>query len=212
VRSALTRAYGNRSQAALHKHELINAAFDAEADVALYSDRPVVYDETARWRQVGTKGPCVLGALGVSDGLNVTWAPHSSQQVVGLGGWSRERGAELVNSNGEPYQLDERLNEKEVYNPLQIRGPFGMFDYVRSMVSQEKLRYKMDGFDLDLRYITPSMIAMGYPADRSFVERLSRNHIDEIVRIIHEKYKGKVSHAHANTIFLCMHLILECRD
>jgi len=115
------------------------------------------------------------------------------RQITELGGWTQERGAELVSHTGAAYPFNESLKqESSVASPLLEGGPFGAFDYIRRMVSQNRLRYKVDGFNLDMRYITPNVIAMGYPAQQSLIERCSRNHIDSIVRFVDLKYEGKV--------------------
>ncbi|RLN14741.1 hypothetical protein BBJ28_00021365, partial [Nothophytophthora sp. Chile5] len=49
---------------------------------------------------------------------------------------------------------------------------------LRAAVSGSRVRYMQDGFDLDLTYITPKLIAMGYPA--SGVEKTYRNDINEV--------------------------------
>lgn len=48
----------------------------------------------------------------------------------------------------------------------------------RALVSKSKLRFKDDGFDLDLTYITKNVIAMGFPSHGT--EAAYRNPMTEV--------------------------------
>lgn len=60
--------------------------------------------------------------------------------------------------------------------------------WLKELVSQDLQRYQDEEFNLDLTYITPRLIAMGFPA--SGVEGMFRNHIDDISQYLLKKHTG----------------------
>ena len=59
---------------------------------------------------------------------------------------------------------------------------------LRNMVSKEKKRYTDDGFDLDLTYITPRIIAMGAPSEGQ--EAIFRNPMGDVQRLLELRHEG----------------------
>lgn len=77
---------------------------------------------------------------------------------------------------------------------LAVRGPFSVFEVLREYSSKQRLRYKMNGFNLDMRYITPNIIALATPADRGIFETATRNHAHEVNRFFNQYHKGRVKY------------------
>ena len=58
----------------------------------------------------------------------------------------------------------------------------GCTPFFRGLVSKNKRRFQQDGFDLDLAYVTPQLIAMGYPSEGK--EAMYRNPRTEVVAFL----------------------------
>lgn len=62
-------------------------------------------------------------------------------------------------------------------------------NFLRELVSQDKIRYIDNDFNLDLTYITPRVIAMAYPAEG--LEAMIRNKITDVSTFFEMKHKDK---------------------
>ena len=58
--------------------------------------------------------------------------------------------------------------------------------FIKSLVSQDKNRFCFDRYDLDLTYITPRIIAMGFPS--TSYEALYRNDMNDVLNFFNERH------------------------
>ena len=59
-------------------------------------------------------------------------------------------------------------------------------NFIKSLVSQDKNRFCFDGFDLDLTYITPRIIAMGLPS--TSYAAFYRNDMNDVLNFFNERH------------------------
>eukprot|EP01120_Amphizonella_sp_Union-15-10_P014746 TRINITY_DN7271_c0_g1_i1.p1 TRINITY_DN7271_c0_g1~~TRINITY_DN7271_c0_g1_i1.p1 ORF type:complete len:521 (-),score=93.38 TRINITY_DN7271_c0_g1_i1:100-1662(-) len=64
-----------------------------------------------------------------------------------------------------------------------------MATFLRHKVSKQKKRFKKDGFDLDLAYITERLIAMGFPSKKT--EGVYRNPINQVYKFYEHYHKDR---------------------
>ena len=72
---------------------------------------------------------------------------------------------------------------------MGLLGVGGPLSGLRGLVSKKKKRFTEGGFDLDLTYITPQVIAMGFPS--SGREGLYRNPLPEVQRFFEARHPGR---------------------
>ncbi|GAB5361466.1 hypothetical protein AAMO2058_000715500 [Amorphochlora amoebiformis] len=81
-------------------------------------------------------------------------------------------------------------DDEDEGHATKIAGSFSvMTDMIKSKVSKKKRRFIKDGFNLDLSYITPQIIAMGFPS--SGMEAKYRNNIIDVQRFFGERHKSE---------------------
>ena len=77
--------------------------------------------------------------------------------------------------------LKDKTNE---YLSLAVKKRSSQ-SFLKSLVSQDKNRFCFDGFDLDLTYITPRIIAMGLPS--TSYEALYRNNMADVLNFFNAR-------------------------
>ena len=123
-----------------------------------------------------------IEALSICDSLKVDEAQTQDSKNNDLK-FSNDEKIKLLKK-----QTDEALNLSDKKKSSQ--------SFLKSLVSQDKNRFCFDGYDLDLSYITPRIIAMGLPS--TSLEALYRNNMTDVLNFFNERH-----HEHYKVYNLC---------
>ena len=80
----------------------------------------------------------------------------------------------------------QRQLQQQQHVTEQHSTPSIISSTIRALVSKKKIRYRLNGFDLDLTYITPRIIAMGFPSDD--MEQVYRNPYSDVYRLLQTQH------------------------
>eukprot|EP00761_Pharyngomonas_kirbyi_P007368 gb/GECH01007378.1/.p1 GENE.gb/GECH01007378.1/~~gb/GECH01007378.1/.p1 ORF type:complete len:387 (+),score=99.92 gb/GECH01007378.1/:1-1161(+) len=85
-------------------------------------------------------------------------------------------------------KVDDDISGGTTLSPRNLKRKVSM-NLVRRKVSKNKRRHKQDDFDLDLTYITPQIVAMGFPSIK--VEGLYRNKMADVQEFVNTNHPDK---------------------
>ena len=115
---------------------------------------------------------------------------HEAELLWASSSKDKEKKDQSISNN-----INEKDREKKILNlkkrtedalKLTVKNKSST-SFIRSLVSQDKNRFCFDGFDLDLTYITPRIIAMGLPS--TSYEALYRNNMNDVLNFFNERHK-----------------------
>uniref|UniRef100_A0A1I7XRN8 Phosphatase tensin-type domain-containing protein n=1 Tax=Heterorhabditis bacteriophora TaxID=37862 RepID=A0A1I7XRN8_HETBA len=135
-------------------------------------------------------GNITVKKCSTSSGDATLSAGEGTSSAAVITGMTTSPGVIRNTSSTCPASCEQRSMEERnaAFHQIQEVASQLICNPLRIMVSQNRRRYRQDGFDLDLTYITDRIIAMGYPADTK--EALYRNSMSHIVRFLEKNHPG----------------------
>lgn len=162
------------------------------------SGEPIVGSESKNWIGLFSSDSRLVGDLEISIRFDKIYKPQMCRESNFTFNNYFAVTQKKVMSSTLPVDMN-RPNDDEVEDVGRLSAMLtddqsGSFlkkglNVIRNFSSGKKKRWQQDGYDLDLSYITPRLIAMGYPSES--IKQMYRNPIKEVQRFFRSRHKGE---------------------
>ena len=96
------------------------------------------------------------------------------------------KGANTIHLQNQKGSIDDPVESK----PKKGGPSLNPITCMRTLVSKKKDRLLVDGFNLDMTYITNYVVAMGFPSDGA--EKMIRNSRDDVIKFFKNRHGVQV--------------------
>lgn len=134
-----------------------------------------------------------INTSSISDNatINTTNDAHVSITSINPDNTTIANTINTINNNTSISSSNSNTNKTFCDIPSTIFGSIDKYtkksNFIKSRVSKKKRRFYMEGFDLDLTYITDRIIAMGFPSTGA--ESLIRNSMNDVINFFNTRHK-----------------------
>eukprot|EP00092_Neocalanus_flemingeri_P009379 GFUD01010093.1.p1 GENE.GFUD01010093.1~~GFUD01010093.1.p1 ORF type:complete len:615 (+),score=137.39 GFUD01010093.1:290-2134(+) len=173
-----------------HIDLVISIYFVIEVVLRIIVLTPKVFFSCPSWHNIVDFFVVILAFIATIAGLIIIMN-IPEQDKEDFGGYKCEKSES--SNNGKSFSFIVALRFIRIFRFVRLLRIYfehqNLVKSIRQRISENKRRFQVDGYDLDLTYITTNVIAMSFPSKGT--KALYRNKIDSVSKFFEEKYSDE---------------------